>query len=220
MKKYMICILFALSSIKCIAQIYIDPTTAAATAAHSGIMNQQLDKSAEQLTLIQKAQLSLNGQLAIANSLQENIYKGLSEVSAIMNNLLAVKDITEIAEDIIVDANRALKLAGSNPALLLFAESGAREFKVRSVKLAGEVGSFVLKGGREHLMDSGERAKLLNRIVTEMNILRGVSYGMYRMMYRAKLTGLLQSLNPYSSYINIDKRLADEILSKSKTLRQ
>src|SRR5690606_15302331 len=120
---------------------------------------------------------------------------GLSEVSSVVRNLLAVKDITEISADIVQDVNKAMNIAGSNPVLLLFAESGAREFKTRATNLAVEVGAFVLQGGKNNLMDSGERAKLLNRIVTELTILRGVAYGMYRSMYWAKQRGILNSLN-------------------------
>ncbi|KGE12641.1 hypothetical protein DI53_3681 [Sphingobacterium deserti] len=202
------------------AQIYIDPAVAAATAVHSGIIDQQLDNTNERLTLIQRGQLAVTGQLVIVNDMQDKIYKGLSEVSAIMRNLLAIKDITQIGTDILRDTNKAITLAGSNPTLLLFAEQGAMEFKNRSIALASEVTSFVTKGGANNLMDSGERAKLLNRIVSEMTILRGVAYGMYRAMYWAKQRGILQSLNPYAGFINMDTRIADDIVRNAKYLRQ
>src|SRR5690606_24694196 len=155
-----------------------------------------------------------------SSDLQGRIYKGLSEVSAVVRNLLAVKDIADISTDIVRDVNRAMDLAGSNPILLLFAEESAREFKRRATALATEVGSFVTVGGRQNLMDSGERAKLLNRIVTELTILRGVAYGMYRSMYWAKQRGILNSLNPYAGFINIDKRIAEDIVRNAKYLKQ
>jgi len=203
----------------CHAQIYVDPLTAGAMAAHSGVINGQLDKTNDRLTLIQRGQLAVTGQLVVANDLQNTIYRGLSEVSGVMRSLLAVKDIYEISEDIIVDVNKAIGIAESNPLLLLFAESGAREFKSRATALAAEVSSFVLLGGKANLMDAGERAKLLNRIVTELTILRGVAYGMYRSMYWASQRGILNTLNPYSGFINLDKRIADDILFKSKLLK-
>ncbi|MES2446611.1 MAG: hypothetical protein V4546_05480 [Bacteroidota bacterium] len=202
------------------AQIYIDPTTAAAEAVHSGIINGQLNKTNDNLTLIQRGQLAVTGQLVVVNDLQNQIYKGLSEVSGIMRSLLAVKDITEISVDIVDDMNKAVTIAQSNPVLLLFAEGGAREFKTRATNLAAEVSTFVLQGGKNNLMDSGERAKLLNRIVNELMILRGVAYGMYRSMYWAKQRGILNSLNPYAEYINIDKRIADDIIRNAKYLKQ
>lgn len=202
------------------AQIYIDPAVAAAEAAHAAVINGQLNTTNDRLTLIQRGQLAVTGQLVIVNDLQDKIYKGLSEVSSVVRNLLAVKDIADISTDIVRDVNRAMDIAGSNPVLLLFAEQGAREFKTRATNLAAEVASFVTVGGRQNLMDSGERAKLLNRIVTELTILRGVAYGMYRSMYWAKQRGILNSLNPYAGFINIDKRIADDIVRNAKYLKQ
>ncbi len=202
------------------AQIYIDPAVAAATGAHAAVINGQLNTTNDNLTLIQRGQLAVTGQLVIVNDLQDKIYKGLSEVSAVVRNLLAVKDIVDISTDIVRDVNKAMDIAGSNPVLLLFAKEGAREFKTRATALAAEVSSFVTRGGRDNLMDSGERAKLLNRIVTELTILRGVAYGMYRSMYWAKQRGILDSLNPYAGFINIDKRIADDIIRNAKYLKQ
>lgn len=202
------------------SQIYIDPAVAGATAAHSSIINNQLNNTNDNLTLIQKGQLAVTGQLVIVNDLQQQIYKGLSEISSAVRSLLAIKDIVEISSDIVTDANKAITIAGSNPALLLFAEKGAREFKTRSTALAAEVSSFVLAGGKENLMDSGERAKLLNRIRVDLMILRGVAYGMQRSMFWAKQRGILNSLNPYAGFINMDKRLADDIIRNAKYLKR
>ena len=202
------------------AQVYIDPTVAAATATHAGVINNQLNNVNENLTLIQRGQLAITGQLTIANELQNQIYRGLSEVSGVMRSLLAVKDITEISSDILENVDKALLIAKANPILLLFAEEGAREFKTRATNLALEVGTFALKGGKENLMDSGERAKILNFIRTELNILRGIAFGMQRSMFWAQQRGILQSLNPYSTFINIDKSIADDIIRNSKLVKK
>ncbi|MGJ1311722.1 hypothetical protein ACS126_06340 [Sphingobacterium lactis] len=220
MNKTFILLGMLLFGIQLQAQIYIDPAVAAATGAHAAVINGQLNTTNDKLTLIQRGQLAVTGQLVIVNDLQDKIYKGLSEVSSVVRNLLAVKDIADISTDIVRDVNKAMDIAGSNPILLLFAEQGAREFKTRATNLAAEVASFVTVGGRQNLMDSGERAKLLNRIVTELTILRGVAYGMHRSMYWAKQRGILNSLNPYAGFINIDKRIADDIVRNAKYLKQ
>jgi hypothetical protein len=219
MGKFCFILLLTLFTNRMQAQIYVDPAVAAATGAHAAVINGQLNNTNNNLTLIQRGQLAVAGQLVIVNDLQDKIYKGLSEVSAVVRNLLAIKDITEISSDIVRDVNKALNIAGKNPVLLLFAEQGAREFKTRATALATEVGTFVTRGGKDNLMDSGERAKLLNRIVNELTILRGVAYGMYRTMYWAKQRGILNSLNPYAGFINIDKHIADDIVRNAKYLK-
>lgn len=202
------------------SQIYVDPAVAAATASHAGIMNSQLNRTNDNLTLIQRGQLAVTGQLAIANDLQQTIYKGLSEVSGAVRSLLAVREIAETSSDIFQDVNKAIALAQSNPVLLLFAEQGAGEFKRRATSLAAEVSSFVMQGGLNNLMDSGERAKLLNNIRDQLMVLRGVAYGMQRSMFWAKQRGILNSLNPYSGFINLDTKIADDIIRNAKYLKQ
>jgi len=221
MKKILLSIALVLPSLLAGAQaIYIDPAVAGATAAHSSVINGQLNRTNDNLTLIQRGQLAVTGQLIIVNDIQNQIYKGLSEVSSAVRSLLAIKDIAEISADIVTDVNKAVALAQSSPTLLLFAEAGAREFKRRGTALAAEVGSFVLQGGANNLMDSGERGKLLNKIRNELIILRGVAYGMQRTMYWAKQRGILNSLNPYSGYINMDKGIAEEIIRTAKHLKR
>lgn len=200
--------------------VYVDPSTSGAMLAHAGIINGQLNTTNNRLTLIQSGQLAVTGQLTIVNDLQRKIYKGLSEISSVMTNLLSVKEIATISSDIVSDVGKAADLAQNNPALLLFAEQGANEFRTRATALAAEVGTFILQGGQNNLMDNGERAKLLNRIVTELSIIRGVAYGLYRSMYYAKMRGILRSLNPYAGFINIDRQIADDIVRKTKILQQ
>lgn len=202
------------------AQIYIDPAVAAATGAHAGVMNSQLNTVNDNLTLIQRGQLAVTGQLVIVNDVQDKIYKGLSEVSGVVRSLLSVKDIAGMSLDIARDVEKAMHVASGNPVLLLFAEAGAREFRRRAANLSAEVSAFVLKGGKDNLMDAGERAKLLHRIRTELAILRGVAFGMHRSMYWAKQRGILGSLNPYAGFINIDKQIADDLIRRSKLIKR
>ena len=199
--------------------VYVDPAVAGATAAHSAVINSQLNATNERLTLIERGQLAITGNLTIVNTMQDKIYKGLSEVSSILTNLSNVQEIARIATGISSDLSQVMDLAGENPALLLFAERNATLFQQRATSLALEVSSFVLKGGENNLMDAGERSKLINQILTEMVILRSNFYGMYRAMYFAQMKGFVRALNPFQGYINVDIQLAQDIARKAKTLQ-
>lgn len=212
-------LLLQLGSLAGHAQIYVDPAVAAATAAHSGLINSQLRRNNEHLSLIQRGQLAVTGELALVNNLQGQIYRGLSEVSSALRSVVAVTDIAQTAVDIFSQGQKAVDIAKSNPLLLLFAEQGIREFRTRAIALSAEVSSFVLQGGSGNLMDSGERAKLLGRIREQLLILRGIAFGMQRTMFWASQRGILNSLNPYAGFVNMDKRIADEILFNSKLIK-
>jgi hypothetical protein len=165
-------------------ELVVDLAVSAAIAVNAGVINGQLNTTNNKLDLIQKGQLAVSSQLVIVNNLQNKIYQGLSQVASVINNLATIKDIADCGSDIINDVEASVNLAKSDPVLLLFAEQGARDFETRSVRLAADVSTFVLKGGN-NLMDSGERGKLLNHIANEMRILRGIAYGMNRSMYWA-----------------------------------
>ncbi|WP_183580266.1 hypothetical protein HDF18_13255 [Mucilaginibacter sp. X5P1] len=201
-------------------ELVVDPTTSAAIAINSVTINGQLKTTNNNLSLIQKGQLAVTGQLVIVNKLQSDIYKGLSQVASVINNLSSIKEIADCGTDIVSDVEQSVTLAKSDPVLLLFAEQGARDFETCAVTLATDVSAFVLKSGGSNLMDSGERGKLLNHIVSEMQILRGIAYGMQRAMYWAKVNGLFRSLNPWAEWQNEDIRIANDVINNAQNLKQ
>lgn len=211
------CFWFSVSNAQ---EVVIDPTTSAAVAINSAVINGQLNTTNNNLSLIQKGQLAVTGQLTIVNKLQNDIYKGLSQVASVINNLTTIKEIANCGSDIVADVEQAAMLAKSDPVLLLFAEQGAREFETRAFTLAADVSAFVLKGGGSNLMDSGERGKLLNHIEIEMQILRGIAYGMQRSMYWAKMRGLWDSLNPWATWKNEDVRIANDVINNANYLKK
>jgi len=200
-------------------ELVVDPAVSAAIAVNSATINGQLNTTNNKLDLIQKGQLAVSSQLIVANSIQNKIYDGVSQVAAVMQNLTVIKDIGDCGIDIVNDVQASVNLAKSDPILLLFAEQGARDFQLRATELAAEVGSFVLKGGNGNLMDSGERGRLLNHIADQMRILRGIAYGMDRAMYWAKINGIFRSLNPWAEWQNQDVRIANDVLSNARYLK-
>jgi len=214
-------LLFCLAGSTAIAQeLVVDPVTSGAIVVSAATMNSQLNNTNNKLNMIQKGQLAVTGQLLIVNDLQNKIYQGLSEVASVIKNISTIKEIAECGSDIVGDVSQAVTLARSNPALLLFAEQGARDFETRAATLAADVSAFVLKGGGNNLMDSGERGKLLNHIAGELRILRGIAYGMERAMYWAKINGIFRSLNPWAEWQNQDVRIANDVITNAKYLKR
>ncbi len=220
MKNILFIVLIMLTRSAFAQELVVDPATSAAILVNSGVINGQLNTTNNNLSLIQKGQLAVTGQLVIVNNLQNKIYQGLSQVASVINNLSTIKEIADCGTDIISDVEQSVVLAKSNPVLLLFAEQGAREFETRAVTLAADVSAFVLKSGGQNLMDSGERGKLLNHIETEMQILRGIAYGLQRAMYWAKMRGIWSSLNPWGTWKNMDVQIANDVINNAKYLKQ
>lgn len=199
--------------------LVVDPAVSGAIVADGTLINGQLNTTNNRLDLIQKGQMAVSGQLVLVNNLQNRIYQGLSQVASVINNLSTIKEIADCGIDIVKDVQSAVTMAKSNPVLLLFAERGARDFQTRATALATDVSAFVLRGGTQNLMDSGERGKLLNHIASEMHILGGLAYGMNRCIYWAKINGILRSLNPWGEWQNQDVRIANEVLTNARYLK-
>jgi hypothetical protein len=211
-------LLFLFTCFRTNAQVYVDPAVSAAQATHAAVINTQLNNTNERLTLIERGQLAVTGNLTVVNALQEKLYAGLTEVSAILTNLSSIREIARIANGISGDVRDIMDLARENPVFLVFAEQNAALFQQRATALALEVQQFALKGGADNLMDAGERAKILQTILNEMLILRSYTYGMYRSMYFAGMRGLFRSLNPFQGYIEMDLAIMNDIIRKRETL--
>jgi hypothetical protein len=220
MKNYLFILLLLMAKAVDAQTLYVDPVTSSAMLVHSSTINGQLNKTNDNLTAIQRGQLAVAGQLLVVNDMQDKIYTGLSQVAGVINNLTTIKEIASIGIDIVSDVEQAVSTAKSDPVLLLFAEQGARDFETRATMLATEVGAFVLKGGKNNLMDSGERAKLINHIADEMRILRGIAYGIQRAMYWAKMRGIWASLNPWAEWQNMDVQIANSVIAEAKYLKK
>src|SRR4051812_26634428 len=120
MKKFILLLLVFCAKQTFAQEIVVDPATSAAIAVNTGMMNSQLNATNNKLDLIQKGQLAVSGQLTVINSLQSRIYNGLSQVASVLNNLNTIKEIAECGSDIITDVESSVRIARSNPVLLLF----------------------------------------------------------------------------------------------------
>src|SRR6267142_94479 len=108
MKKLFI-LLFCLGGSTAFGQeLVVDPITSGAIVFSATTMNSQLNTTNNKLNLIQKGQLAVTGQLLIVNDLQNKIYKGLSEVASVINNISTVKEIAECGSDIVNDVGQAI----------------------------------------------------------------------------------------------------------------
>jgi hypothetical protein len=218
MKRLLTILMILISGVANAQFIYMDPAVAGAQTAHSTMINNRLKVTDEKLSLIEKGQLAVTAELAVVNTMQEKIYRGLSEVNAVLTNLYEVKEIHRVASGIISDVSDMMAIAKANPQFLVFAEKNAGVFQENASALAMEVSGFVLKGGKDNLMDSGERAKLLNRVLEKLLILRSYSYGMYRSMYFAQMRGFFKSINPFDRYVETDLAIMSDIINKRQYL--
>lgn len=192
---------------------YVDAVTSAAITSSALTLKSAQNKTNDNLTLIEKGQLAVMGQLGIANDLQNKIYKGLTQVSGTLTNAYYVKEIYNTADDLVKNTAEAVKIAVGNPMLTLFAERNAIAFKNRALRLSTEIAS-ILTSGENNMMDAGERQKLIYHIYTELRLLNATAFSIKNSMYYAKMNGIWNSLNPFRMWVNQDLAIMKDILRK------
>lgn len=201
-------------------QMYYDPNHYAAVTT-----NQLARMSAEQILTNQTKEIKEN-----VEAINQNMLKVVATKNLIYNALVnvneALKDgkemiyIGQLINDIFDEAAGVSQLAKDNPHLTIFAEQSARNVKVQSIDLFNELSRFILKDGRDAMMNFNTRDELLRNITHRLQLLRAELYLMRNSMYWAKMNGIWRSLNPFQDWINEDRSIINSIIYKVKTLKQ
>lgn len=209
-------VIFIISSKSYGQQLTIDPIMTGTVAIGGAQQNSRLDEMKDHQTKIQQYQALAVTQLGFINQWQKKMYDGLTTVAAVVRDSKNVLEATSIVNDIIKYQLDVANFAKGNPLLIIFAQKTEAEFKGKALNLVLYISTTALKGGKDMMMDAGQRAELINYIVTELRVIRGLAYTASRQMYWAKMDGIFRSLNPFAGYINQDKQIADDILRNYK----
>jgi hypothetical protein len=149
---------------------------------------------------------------------QTMIVNSLTQINEGFKDAIQVRMIAETVLDISSISAEAFQLAGDNPILFLFVEEYTAQVKNRSLNLATEVSSLILKEGDNLLMNYNVRDELLDSVQKELQVILGLVLAAKNSIYWAKTNGIIRSLNPYQAYINRDLGLVNEIIIKQKIL--
>ncbi len=149
---------------------------------------------------------------------QTMIVNSLTQINEGFKDAIQVRMIAETVLDISSISAEAFRLAGDNPILFLFVEEYTAQAKNRSLNLATEVSSLILKEGDNLLMNYNVRDELLDSVQKELQVILALVLAAKNSIYWAKTNGIIRSLNPYQAYINRDLRLINEIIVKQKIL--
>lgn len=197
-------------------QLTIDPVMTGTMILGGSQQNSRLDEMKSHQTTIQQYQQLAVAQLGFINDFQQKMYTGLTQVAGAVKDAKNIVEAANIVDDIIKYQLQVVKYAQGDPLLLLFAEKTESDFKNRALDLVLYVTTVALKGGKDMLMDAGQRSQLVNHVVLELRLIRGLAYTASRQMYWAQLNGILNSINPYGGFVSKDKQIANQILSTFK----
>ncbi|RYZ25130.1 MAG: hypothetical protein EOP49_45035 [Sphingobacteriales bacterium] len=161
----------------------------------------------------------INLNLSAVNAAGNIIHRSLSRVNGVLKTGLHLQQTVALSAEVFSESESLIITASQDPVLLLFSEKLLVQLKTRSVNLLNEVYGFAVKEGENILMDFEKRDALLNKINLELRVIRALVYSVKRSVQLAKIRGVMRSVNPFASFINTDKRMAEAVLMKYKNLK-
>jgi len=197
-------------------ELVIDPINEAQTALNGSMQNSRLDQMNNHESIIQKAQLAAVANLTFINDVQTKIYNGLTQVSAILKNAADIVYCSQLLKQVVDYQAKIVTNAGNNPLLLAFAENSEYGFITRGYNLVSYISTTVMHQGSDLLMDAGDRARLLMHVKYELQLMVGISYTAAQAVWMARQIGIVQSLNPWKGYVNLDKQEFSQDVSAAR----
>lgn len=137
-------------------------------------------------------------------------------IDATQIGLQAAPIITEIIEH----QKNIVRLAGNDPLLIAMAYQTEMDIADRAYMLSRYLYALAISIGDLNQMKASDRKLLFGHVLTELRRIAGTSRGLATNMYYTNRKRMLESMNPFAEFVNRDRQLVDNILSKLKQIRQ
>lgn len=204
------------TSLYCQTTIAIDPALTAATITANTAEKNKMRDIEKVKENINQAQIATTAVLAEIDKVQQKLYKGLTQVSTAVSNLYQIKYCYNATQNVLKYEGKMLQEAKKNPIALAFAYKNQKYLYERALQAYTQIAGFILQNGDKAMMDSGTRTQLIYNILTELQALEAYAIASYYKVKRVVQVGIIQSLNPFQYYIDLDKRAIQDILNRVK----
>ena len=199
------------------AQLYTDPVLDGITVTNGVLENQAYSDMKSNQNKITELQTATAATVTFINEWQKKMYNGLLHVSATVKNAYQIIECYQALQKISDYESKMLAEAQQNPLALTFSLKYQELVVTKAIQYYNDIDQLILKEDDEKLlMDAGERTRLLNRVLTDLNVLAGYSYSAYLKVHWAVINGIVNTLNPFASYVNKDKQIVSDVLKKMK----
>lgn len=203
-----------LASISGSAQsIVSDPALTGITIANGILEHQTNQQIRDRQTAIQTLQASTVAVVGFMNEWHQKMYNGLIQVSSAVSDAYQVRECALVLGEIYELEREMIEAARPNPLALGFAMKFQQEMLIKAIQYYREINQLILKEDDARLlMDAGERSALLNRVLTDLRSIKALAAtSLYRVRWAVR-NGIINTLNPFSSFVNRDARIVQDIL--------
>ncbi len=148
------------------------------------------------------------------DQVQRKIYKGLTTVNSAIRSGYTAIYIGKLATKTVNYEKKMMKEAAGHPLAALWAAKIQKRLLERTTACITDLNTLVLKAGDGRLlMRAGEREKLLWNIKMDLEVMSALAISSYYKIHWVVIQGLVNAINPFSGYVDVDKRLMNDVLN-------
>lgn len=149
-------------------------------------------------------------------AIQEYIYQQLKNVNSALTQSKKLVYLYHYLGKIVTNSNKMLDLSAQHPEYAILVSKYYVEIGKQVLKLQQEVTQDILKEDKDFLMDAMDREMLIEKIFTRVRNINGNILYIILRLENAKKIPYLYQVPVLRNYINIDKAIVGDIITKYK----
>ena len=151
-------------------------------------------------------------------AIQEYIYQQLKNVNSALTQSKKLIYLYQYLGKVVNNSNRMLDLSAQHPEYGILVSKYYFEIGNQAMKLKQEVSQDILNENKDFLMDASDREMLIEKVFTRVRNINGNILYIILRLENAKKIPYLYQIPKLRNYINIDRAIVGDIITKYKYL--
>lgn len=149
-------------------------------------------------------------------AIQEYIYQQLKNVNSALTQSKKMMYLYQYLGKVVTNSNRMLDLSAQHPEYGILVSKYYFEIGNQAMKFKQEVSQDILNENKDFLMDASDREMLIEKVFTRVRNINGNILYIILRLENAKKIPYLYQIPKLRNYINIDKAIVGDIITKYK----
>ena len=149
-------------------------------------------------------------------AIQEYIYQQLKNVNSVLTQSKKLIYLYQYLGKVVTNSNRMLDLSAQHPEYAILVSKYYVEIGNQTMKLKQEVSQDILNENKDFLMDASDREMLIEKVFTRVRKINGNILYIILRLENAKKIPYLYQVPKLRNYINIDRAIVGDIITKYK----
>lgn len=149
-------------------------------------------------------------------AIQEYIYQQLKNVNSALTQSKKLIYLYQYLGKVVNNSNRMLDLSAQHPEYGILVSKYYFEIGNQSIKLKQEISQDILNENKDFLMDASDREMLIEKVFTRVRNINGNILYIILRLENAKKIPYLYQIPKLRNYINIDRAIVGDIITKYK----